>query len=209
MPFTTLLERPSIAVGEYCCTARPGDAPYAECHSGYSLSYVRTGSFGYQVRGRGFELVAGSIVVGYPGDEFVCTHDHVHGDECLSFRPTPALVDTLGGDPAIWRAGAIAPLPALMVLGELGQAAADGRSDVGHDEVGVSLAARFVALASARPRKRSATAARDRRRAVETALWIDANADQPIDLEAAARIAGLSPFHFLRLFADVLGVTPH
>jgi AraC family transcriptional regulator len=44
---------------------------------------------------------------------------------------------------------------------------------------------------------------------VETALWIDAHAPQPIDLETAARQAGLSAFHFLRLFAAVLGVTPH
>jgi AraC-like DNA-binding protein len=50
---------------------------------------------------------------------------------------------------------------------------------------------------------------RDRRRAVEAALWIEAHAHEPIALEGAAREAGLSAFHFLRLFRDVLGVTPH
>src|SRR5258708_32173683 len=50
---------------------------------------------------------------------------------------------------------------------------------------------------------------RDRRRAVETALWIDAHSHQTIGLEDAAAQAGISPFHFLRLFSDVLGVTPH
>jgi AraC-like DNA-binding protein len=44
---------------------------------------------------------------------------------------------------------------------------------------------------------------------VEAALRIDALSHEPIDLEDAARAAGLSPFHFLRLFAAVLGVTPH
>jgi AraC-like DNA-binding protein len=44
---------------------------------------------------------------------------------------------------------------------------------------------------------------------VETALWIDAHSHQPIDLEHAAGQAGISPFHFLRLFSSVLGVTPH
>jgi AraC-like DNA-binding protein len=44
---------------------------------------------------------------------------------------------------------------------------------------------------------------------VEAALWIDANSHREIDLEDAAAQAGISPFHFLRLFADVLGVTPH
>jgi AraC family transcriptional regulator len=51
--------------------------------------------------------------------------------------------------------------------------------------------------------------ARDRRRAVESALWLDTHAHEEIDLDGAARQAGLSPFHFLRLFAKVIGVTPH
>ena len=46
-------------------------------------------------------------------------------------------------------------------------------------------------------------------RAVETALWIDAHSHRQINLEDAAAQAGISPFHFLRLFSDVLGVTPH
>src|SRR3984893_8655334 len=60
-----------------------------------------------------------------------------------------------------------------------------------------------------RAREPVAAASRDRRRAVETALWIDAHSHQQIDLEHAAAQAGTSPFHFLRLFSGVLGVTPH
>ena len=44
---------------------------------------------------------------------------------------------------------------------------------------------------------------------METALWIDANSQRDINLDAAASQTGISPFHFLRLFANVLGVTPH
>jgi AraC-like DNA-binding protein len=51
--------------------------------------------------------------------------------------------------------------------------------------------------------------ARQRRIAVEAARWIEANAAEPLDLESTARQAGLSPFHFLRTFGRVLGVTPH
>ena len=40
-------------------------------------------------------------------------------------------------------------------------------------------------------------------------MWIDDNSHAEIDLEQAARLADLSPFHFLRLFSNVLGVTPH
>ncbi len=40
-------------------------------------------------------------------------------------------------------------------------------------------------------------------------FWIDAHSHRPIGLEDAAEQAGISPFHFLRLFSDTLGVTPH
>ncbi|XXT21448.1 AraC family transcriptional regulator [Sorangium sp. So ce429] len=209
MRVTTVLRRDAISVLDYRCSAGPGDAPFAELHRGFSVSYVRKGSFGYRVRGASFELVAGSLLVGHPGDEYMCTHDHVAGDECLSFHLAPALVEALGARGEAFRAGGVPPLPGLMVLGELAQAAAEGRSGVGLDEAGMLFAARFVEVVSGQGRRPPEAGARDRRRAVEAALWVDAHAHEPIDLESAAREAGLSAFHFLRLFARVLGVTPH
>jgi AraC-like DNA-binding protein len=206
---TTLLERPSVTVSDFRCTAVPGDAPFKERYHCHSVSYVRKGSFGCHSRGRSFELVAGSVLVGHPGDEYVCTHDHVCGDECLSFFLNPELVEAIGARPEIWQVGAMPPLPELMVLGELAQAAADGKSDVSLDEVGQLFASRFVELVSGRSAKAVPATSRDRRRAVETALWIDAHSQHEIDLEQAAEQAGISPFHFLRLFSGVLGVTPH
>jgi len=209
MTRTTLLQRGCISVSDFRCSAGPDDKPFVEQYASHSISYVRKGSFGCQTRGRSFELVAGSILVGHPGDEFTCTHDHVCGDECLSFFLTPELVETIGDRTEVWRVGATPPLPELMVLGELAQAAADGRSDLGLDEVGQLFASRFVEVVSGRSGKPASAKARDRRRAVETALWIDAHSHRQIDLEHAAGQAELSPFHFLRLFASVLGVTPH
>ncbi len=209
MSVTTLFETPTLLVQDYRCAARPGEAPFVETHTGYSVSYVRKGSFGLRTRGREFELVAGSLLIGHPGDEYLCTHDHVCGDECLSFHLSRTLVDTIGDRETVWRTGGVPPLAELMVLGELAQAAAQGRSDLGLDELGTLLAARFVALVSGHSHGEPGAAARDRRRAVETALWLDAHSHEPIDLAAAAGEAGLSPFHFLRLFARVLGVTPH
>jgi len=207
---TTILQHGEIAVLDYRCDSGPADEPFTERHDDHSISYVRKGSFGCRTRGEGYELVAGSILVGHPGDEYVCTHDHVAGgDECLSFHLAPALVETIGDRAETWRTGAVPPLPELMVLGELAQAAAEGGSDVGLDEVGVLFASRFVDVVSGRDRRPTEAPARDRRRAVDAALWLDAHSHEPVDLESAAREAGLSPFHFLRLFAKVLGVTPH
>ncbi len=206
----TELKQGAIAVSEYRCSAGPDDRPQTELHGGDAVSYVRRGGFGYRSRGRSHELVAGSVLAGRAGDEFVCSHEHhCCGDECLSFRLAPEVIESVGGDRGRWRSTALPPLPELMVLGELAQAAADGRSEIGLDEAGLLLARRYVELMSGSDKPPLHASVQDRGRAARTALWIDAHADQPIDLEAAAREAGLSPYHFLRVFGRALGVTPH
>jgi AraC family transcriptional regulator len=210
MASTTIVQRNGMSVYDYRCTAGPGDQPYTEFHDRFSISYVRRGTFGYRVRGALYELVAGSVLIGHPGDEYVCTHEHdACGDECLSFQLEPDLAQATGAEAKPWRSRALPPLPQLMVIGELAQAAAAGSSDIGLDEVGLLLLDRYLEVASGVERRAANTTARARRRAVKTALWIDANAHQPISLACCAREAGLSPLHLLRLFANVLGVTPH
>jgi len=210
MATTLLLHSDAIRVTEFRCNAGPDDTPFTECHLAHSISYVRKGSFACHTRGRSFELVAGSIMIGHPGDEYFCSHDHHRcGDECLSFFLAPELVASLGGRAEHWRSGALPPLAELMVLGERAQAAVEGRNDLGLDEVGHVLANCFATLVGGHTQRPLRATARDRRRAVETALWIDAHSHRAIDLERAAAEAGLSPFHFLRVFSAVLGVTPH
>ena len=209
MRATIILRDEWLTVVDRRCSAGPDDRPFAEQHEDFSISYVRRGSFGYRARGESHQLVAGAILVGRAGDEYLCTHEHADGgDECLCVHLTGAAVETLDGL-RVWRSGGVPPRPALMVIAELAQAAVDGRSQVGADEAGMLLAARVVeALSGARPAPVQA-AARDQRRAVEAAEWIEAHAVEPIGLAAAARAAGLGAFHFLRVFGRVVGVTPH
>jgi AraC-like DNA-binding protein len=210
MSATCLLACESLSVIDYRCSAGPSDRPFVETHARHSVSYVRRGSFGCRSRGRSFEFVAGAVMVGHAGDEYLCTHEHhAGGDECLSFQLAPEFAQSIGERSAIWRHGGIPPLAELVVLGELAQAAADGRSDIGVDEAGLLFASRFAELVGERTRRTLSIRAIDRRRAVEAALWLDANAAAAVGLDDAARTAGLSPYHFLRLFANVLGVTPH
>lgn len=209
MTATTLFANDAITVVDRRCRLGPVDTPFDEVHTGYTISYVRRGTFGCRTRGRSFELVAGSMMVGHPDDEFLCTHEHADGDECLSFGLAPDAVDMLGAGHTAWRVGSLPPIAELAMLGELGQAGAEGRSNVGLDEVGMALAARLVETVTGVARKAPRVTARDRRRAVDAALWLDAVAHEPIDLERTAGEAGLSSFHFLRVFRRVLGVTPH
>jgi hypothetical protein len=211
MSEVTLLQSANLKTIDYRCELGPADPPFAEVHENFSLSYTRAGAFGYRSRGTAFELVAGSILVGYPGDEYVCTHDHACGDECLSFHLSPALVETIGNKTSVWRTGVVPPRPELMVLGELAQVAASGDGSLGPDleEIGMLFTATVVDSVSGATHRPSAGRDRDRRRAVEAALWLDDHSREQVDLATAARHAGLSPFHFLRIFTNVLGVTPH
>jgi AraC family transcriptional regulator len=100
---STLHSSDSVKVVDCRCSAGPAQKPFTEMHAGYSVSYVRKGSFGYQSRGTTHELVAGSVLLGYPQDEFVCTHDHhVCGDECLAFQLSPGIVDLIENDRKVW-----------------------------------------------------------------------------------------------------------
>lgn len=209
MAVATLLRNDLLEVVDYRCSRGPGDIPFAESHNRFSVAYVRRGSFGCHTGGRAFDLVAGSVMVGYPGDEYVCTHDHhACGDECLSLQLSPALVESWERPAKSWRVGALPPLALLRVLGGLLQAAAFGKSDLGLDEAALLFAQGFLGLVEdgAAP---AAGSSRDRRRAVEAALWIEAHAAEPIGLVEVAAQAALSPYHFLRLFRRALGVTPH
>lgn len=216
MSITCLSRSDGLAIYDYRCQAGLRARPFVERHERNSISFVRKGSFGYRARGRHFDLVAGSVLIGRAADEYVCSHDHVCGDECLSFQLEPELVAAIGGHEAIWSVGALPPVPELMVVAELAEAAAARRSDVALDEAGLLMAARFVKVAGANESKPVAAgkrpainSARDRRRTVEAALWLEEHAHQSINLEMVSRRADMSPFHFLRLFARVLGVTPH
>ena len=210
-----MLEKRSLLPGPICvvhfrCTAGPGDRPFVELHEGWSVSYVQRGSFGYCCLGAAYELVPGSVLAGQAGDEYLCTHDHpCGGDECLAFFVAPEVVDEIDGRRRAWRSRGVPPLAELTVLGELARSVVAGDSDLGLDEVGLAFASRFVDVTAGYGRTRARSGPSDRRRAVESALWIDAHAAEPIDLSMLARQAGLSPYHYLRIFSSALAVTPH
>lgn len=203
----TVLRHDAVTIFDYRCEVRPGDKPVAELHESMSVSYVRRGSFGYNARGKSYELVAGSVLIGNAGDEFTCTHDYVHGDECLSFHFAPEIAEEIA-PAAFWRSGVLPPLANFAVAAEIAQASAEGNSHVGLDEAGLLLAHRAASAVSAK-HAGLRVSERDRRRAVDAAMWLDANCESEVSLQRASSMAGLSIFHFLRVFTRAVGITPH
>jgi AraC-like DNA-binding protein len=210
MPATALFETSSFSVIDYRCAATPEDEPFVEHHTWFSLAYVRKGSFGCCTQGQPFDLVPGALFVGFPGDEYVCTHEHhICGDECLSFSFAPEIADAVEGNAAAWRTGVLPPLAELMPLGELAQGAAAGRNDLSLEEAGALLVSRFLGVVAGKRQTTPVAQGRVRRRVIETAARINSLSRKRLSLEAMASWAGLSPFHFLRTFTRTLGLTPH
>jgi AraC-like DNA-binding protein len=210
MAQAALFEGNGLSVIDYRCTAGPDTQPFVECHNRHSVSYVRQGSFAVRARGQTKDLVAGSLFIGNPGDEYVCMHDHhACGDECLSVQLVPELAEAIGAKAELWCGVGVPPLAEMMVIGELAQSVARGESDIGLDEAALLFAARFANVVSGETRQAICAPAAERRRAVDAAGWIEAHSTEDIDLERIAGRSGLSLFHFLRVFAKALGVTPH
>jgi AraC family transcriptional regulator len=205
----TVFSSGGMSVVEYLCDSGPGDAPFAERHPTFTLSFVRAGGFGYRWRGHAFDLVPGAVLIGHQGEEYVCTHEHVHGDECLSFEFSPEALDCVRVADAVRRTAVLPPMPGVMVRAELAQAAVNHRSDLGLDELAWMFLDDVSDVVAGTRLDGIAPNAADRRRAVRAALRIDTEAGASITLADLAREAGLSAYHFLRVFSRVLGVTPH
>lgn len=207
-----LIAKPSFSVIEYRCRADHHERPITELHTSYTASFVRRGSFGYSARGKRHELIPGSVLLGRTGCEYSCSHEHAIHDECLSFSFQRELLDAWAGRriDQVWSRGALPPAEKVMVAGALAGACADRERPEELEELGHELAMRVVELstgADAASTKEPTPA--DRRRAVRASELIRARFDEPLDLQTLAAEAGLSAFHFLRLFSRVLGVSPH
>lgn len=192
-----------FAVYEYRCDLGPGARAVPERHARHSLAVVRSGNFTYRRAGRPVLLERGSVLLGDPGSEYVCTHEHGGHDVCTVFEYAPEELADVGRPEGFQRA----TLPPDARLDAALRGA--GRGAGWHEAALIALARALTALERA-PRADGALGRRvDRDRVHDAASFLIEHAAEPIGLEDAARVAGLSAFHFLRVFRRELGVTPH
>lgn len=213
-PSATLLERRLLQEGpvtaiDFRCRAGPRDRPYVEMHTAWSVGYVRRGTFSCTCGGKHYDLVPGSLLLGRPGDEFSCAHEHHTGDQCVAFFFDPELLDDRDVALVPWRSGALPPLRRTATIGALLEQALGHGNGLGLDEIGMTLLQVIVAELGAQPPRRSTVRAQDERRIVEMALYMSAHSEEEFDLNQLAAQAGMKPFAFLRAFSARLGVTPH
>jgi AraC family transcriptional regulator len=203
------------SVADVVCTCGPQDRPFEERHSRDTIAIVQAGSFEYRsTAGRGL-MTAGSLMLGNHGHSFECAHRHGEGDRCVSFWYAPDYFERLASDAGARgtdRRFKVPSLPALRQLSFLVSRAGLGvrrASVVPWEELAVTLAVRAVRLASGQPMRRDGGPLNAESRVARAVRLIDRHPDAALTLGQLARAAGLSPYHFLRTFKSLVGITPH
>jgi AraC-like DNA-binding protein len=178
-----------------------------------SIAIVAAGSFQYRSTAGRKLMTPGSLLLGNPGQYFECSHEHAAGDRCLAFQYAPDYFESLAAKPdfpllRLPPLRALSPLVA-QACSRLVRASRDGSPDLPWEELSIRLAAQTVQLARGLSSEPGTAPPAALSRVTQTIRRIERHPATVLDLGALAREARLSPYHFLRTFERLTGVTPH
>ena len=206
------------SVADVVCTAGPDDRPFEEAHACATIAVVVAGSFTYTSSTGRALMTPGAMMLGNRGHCYTCGHEHGEGDRCVSFWYRPEVFERVLADAgARVRKDAFttARLPPLRELAPLVAHAASAvltPDATAWEELSVTLAARVAGVAGS-PARTSHTPLNAEARVASVVHEIDHEietaSDASLTLADLAKRARLSPYHFLRTFEQVTGVTPH
>ncbi len=202
------------SVSEFICTAGRGERAFEERHAGFSFAAVVEGTFNYHGDTGRAALSPGAMLLGNAGACYSCGHDHGRGDRCIALNVADALFMEVAAShagtsgfrfPVAAAIAAGSALPAFLQLQlwqEQGETLADEARAIAVIENTLSHISGVVSSAQT-------IAARDLNRVREAVALIEEAADVALDLATLASTAGMSRYHFLRVFRRVAGVTPY
>jgi AraC family transcriptional regulator len=175
-------------------------------HDMVVIAAVTRGSFRYRAAQGHVTLMPGALLLGNAGDDYECRYED-GGDRVIVFGYAPDYFARIaGGRRATFRSHRVAPTPAAIALTAAIEAEAGGDA-AQLEELALRVAGAVCALDDAAPAQRPS--ARDERRIVTALDLIEARYAEPLSVHCLADAVRMSPFHFLRVFRAVAGVTPH
>ncbi len=213
-----LTSGPGWTICDNVCTAGPRDPAFEEQHRAMCIAAVTRGTFQYRsVQGTAL-LAPGAVLLGNHGQCFECSHEHGAGDRCLSFHFSPGYwEEVIAAIPGVRKATFARPhlpaAPALIPLVAAVEAAACDLDNVEAEELALRFAGTVTASLAGTSGPGRGPSRRDRQRISDAVRQIEATAGGSShvgpSLTALAREAAMSPYHFLRTFRRVIGMTPH
>ncbi|MER8495775.1 AraC family transcriptional regulator [Mesorhizobium sp. M1312] len=208
----TLASGKGWRVSDVVCTAGAADRPFEEQHRNFCVAAVTNGTFRYSARQGTAMLTPGALLLGNPGTCYECGHEHGAGDRCISYHFSPAymeqiVADTPGTKKLAFETPRLPPLSSLAPLLAEAEAAREMAEIEAFEELGLRIAG--AAVASGITPAAQAPSRRDQKRVAEAVRRIELNADRPVSLAELASETATSPYHFLRTFRHVAGMTPY
>lgn len=204
-------------ITDVVCRRGPHDRPFEEQHECVTIAIVTAGTFQYRASGGPAQhvmMTPGSVLLGNPGQYYECGHEHAVGDRCISFHYSPGYFASIAADSGndTRRMFRLLRLPPVRLLSRVvadARAALAGSADQSWEELSARVAAQAAHLASGEPPPHAAISTAAIALATRSVRTIERQSEESLTLAALARDANLSPFHFLRTFQHVIGVTPH
>ncbi len=226
-------------VEDLICASGPQDPIFEERHGNVSIAMVLAGTFQYRgsagqgsanggsaKRGsvklgsangaiRNELMTPGSLLLGNAGQSFEVGHEHAAGDRCLSFQFAPEYFERIASDAGArkgergFRMLRLPPLRELSSLIARARAGLEYSADTPWEELSVELAAATVRVERGISSRAENAVPSAIARVTRSVRAIERRPDGALGLGSLAREAGLSPYHFLRTFERLTGITPH
>ena len=82
-------------------------------------------------------------------------------------------------------------------------------SSLRSEELALRIIERVIVAMTGDRRTPTAPSGRETRRVIEAIRLVESDAARPLELKDMAAVAGMSKYHFLRVFRRLTGMTPH
>jgi AraC family transcriptional regulator len=209
-----LASGPGWRVSDVICNAGPRDPTFEERHNSVCIAVVTAGTFQYRSPRGAAVLGPGALLLGNAGDCFECGHEHAIGDRCLAFHFTADRLERIvaavpGARHIGFSVPRLPPSASLMPLIAAAEAARDDGDETALEELAFGLAGAAAAAVAGVDPSRHRPSRRDERRVSDALRRIETAADEKLPLTALAHETATSPYHFLRVFRELVGMTPH
>jgi AraC family transcriptional regulator len=195
------------------CAAGPKDRPFTEVEQAVCVAAVTSGTFTYRSSRGSVLLAPGCLLLSNAGSEFECRHEHSIGDRCIAFHFEPALFQTIASAAQIeWSAFGvhrIRPVSSLVPLITEIALSTDRPDPLQMEELAMRLASCALLLSTGETPTKITPTWDDEARVTVAIRFMEQHFDEHLTLQQLSSLAGLSQFHFLRIFRKILGITPY
>jgi len=160
-------------------------------------------------------MTPGSLLLGNAGQNFEVGHEHAAGDRCLSFQFATEYFERIASDAGVkksdrgFRLLRLPPLRELSSLIARARAGLEYSADTPWEELSIELAAATVRAERGISSHTENAPPSAIARVTRSVRAIERPQASGLGLGGLAREAGLSPYHFLRTFERLTGITPH